>query len=550
MLRAPVPRRTRLTAPSPSPHPLPKRSGTWETHAVDNQAGFLDAFGSAFATGAPSVVNAKELHALAHDREAGVLEDTTMLGDTAVVNRTEIGRQREIVAPDGSVMKVTARWDGDVWVEVDEDLVLEVRRWREGDFLVVARTVTRDDGVLVTSKMFMGKPIRKAPVFAALPNVGSGKDSKVSSKKTKKTKKKTNAYVDEDATSETGSEHNSVYSHAQKAVESATAGVFGGLFGSKEGGSPKAGDPTAVSKKTGSKTSAVSARGAAKPKDAAAFFNLRLGTLFCGSFPCSLRNTPGHLYIFEFHVGFGALNLGDAAKWHAGAKTVNNLEIVGPTSLQLGLTTGLTLEFQGVDNRDAVYEALVSMLEKVPPSPGEEVHGEPDAKIAAPLRIGFEQERYVFVYVARCESLPDSANGSVAIATCALGRYGAAVTATGPTLQGAATRFSKTLVRIGPFPNPGALFAGCRRASARCARSGGLTLFFLQKGVSRRGSRPGCGFADPRHRGRRRRGLWVRVLHARTGAHPLGDAPPGPHRRGGGEAEPVRRVAFAAGNGG
>ena len=78
------------------------------------------------------MVNAKELHALAHDREAGVLEDTTMLGDTAVVNRTEIGRQREIVAPDGSVMKVTARWDGDVWVEVDEDLVLEVRRWREG----------------------------------------------------------------------------------------------------------------------------------------------------------------------------------------------------------------------------------------------------------------------------------------------------------------------------------------------------------------------------------------------------------------------------------
>jgi hypothetical protein len=69
---------------------------------VDNQAGFLEAFGSAFATGVPGHVNAKELHSLAHDREAGVLEDTAMLGDTAVVNRTEVGKPREIVAPDGS----------------------------------------------------------------------------------------------------------------------------------------------------------------------------------------------------------------------------------------------------------------------------------------------------------------------------------------------------------------------------------------------------------------------------------------------------------------
>ena len=94
---------------------------------MDNQAGFLEAFGSAFATGVPGHVNAKELHSLAHDREAGVLEDTAMLGDTAVVNRTEVGKPREIVAPDGSAMRVTARWDGDVWVEVDEDLVLEDR---------------------------------------------------------------------------------------------------------------------------------------------------------------------------------------------------------------------------------------------------------------------------------------------------------------------------------------------------------------------------------------------------------------------------------------
>ena len=149
--------------------------------------------------------------------------------------------------------------------------------------------------------------------------------------------------------------------------------------------------------------------------------------------------------MFEFHVGFGALNLTEHAKWHAPAKTVNNLEIVGASSLAVGLTTGLTLEFEGVDDRDAVYECMVSMLEKIPPSPGEEVHGEPDARVAAPLRLGFEQERYVFVHVVQADALPDAATGSVSIATAALGRYGAAVTAKGPTLVNAPSRFGRTL---------------------------------------------------------------------------------------------------------
>jgi hypothetical protein len=414
---------------------------------VDNQAGFLEAFGSAFATGVPGHVNAKELHSLAHDREAGVLEDTAMLGDTAVVNRTEVGKPREIVAPDGSAMRVTARWDGDVWVEVDEDLVLETRRWREGDFLVFARTVTRDDGTLVTSKMFMGKPRRKAPVFAApAPDASQTVKSRKSSKKAKKSRRSAEAAMDEDAGSDAGSDAESVYSHVEKAVETAT-GMFGGLFGGSkptDGGSPRSNDGSSR-RATASSPAALSARGAAKPRDAAAFFNLNPNASFCGSFPCSLRNHPGFLYVFEFHVGFGALNLTEHAKWHAPAKTVNNLEIVGASSLAVGLTTGLTLEFEGVDDRDAVYECMVSMLEKIPPSPGEEVHGEPDARVAAPLRLGFEQERYVFVHVVQADALPDAATGSVSIATAALGRYGAAVTAKGVTLLNAPSRFGRTL---------------------------------------------------------------------------------------------------------
>ena len=90
-----------------------------------------------------------------------------MLGDTAVVNRTRIGRACEIVGPDGAAMTVTARWDGDVWVEVDDALVMETRRWREGELLVVARTVTNDDGTLVTSKAFMGTPRKRAAAFEA-----------------------------------------------------------------------------------------------------------------------------------------------------------------------------------------------------------------------------------------------------------------------------------------------------------------------------------------------------------------------------------------------
>ena len=134
---------------------------------MDNQEPFLRAFGSAFHTGAPAVVRPKELHVLTHDRDGGALEDTLVLGDTAVVNRTRIGRACEIVGPDGAAMTVTARWDGDVWVEVDDALVMETRRWREGELLVVARTVTNDDGTLVTSKAFMGAPRKRAPAFEA-----------------------------------------------------------------------------------------------------------------------------------------------------------------------------------------------------------------------------------------------------------------------------------------------------------------------------------------------------------------------------------------------
>ena len=411
---------------------------------MDNQEAFLEAFGAAYNAGVPGTVNAKELHYIVHDRESGVLEDTLLLGDVAVVNRAEIGRAREIVGPDGSTMTVTARWDGDVWVEVDDALVLETRRWIEGDFLVVARTTTRADGRLVTSRAFMGKPRRKAPTFDAAPPAAIDPAAeKRAKKKAKKAKTKRAAALleDEDAKSDAGSEAESVYSHVEKAVETVASGFgLGTLFGGSAAKETESKTP-----KSADETSALSARGAAKPADAAAFFGQPRSIPFCGSFPCTLRGARGHLYIFEFHVGFAALNLSHVAKWSAPAKLVNNLEIGAGSSLLVGLTTGLNLELDGVGDRDAAYECMVNMLEKIPPSPGEEVYGEPDARIAAPLRVGFEPERYVFVHVVQAGSLPEAAAGSVAIATAALGRYGAAVTSKGPTIQGAPTRFGRTL---------------------------------------------------------------------------------------------------------
>jgi hypothetical protein len=312
--------------------------------------------------------------------------------------------------------------------------------------------------------MFMGKPIRKAPVFAVSEDAREasrlGRATRMGSERARRFESDERAVdprdadadadADAEAASDGGSDANSASSPLEKAVERAT-GMFGGFFGGgKDVGNPKtAATAGAISKRSDETTregSAVTARGAAKPRDAAVFFHLDPATTFRGAFSCALRDRPGHLYVFDYHVGFAALDLRDDARWHAPAKTVTNLEIVGVSTLAVGLSTGLHLDLDAVDDRDAAYECLVSMLEKVPQSPGEEVHGEPDARIATPLRLGFEGERFVFVHVAQATGLPESAIGSVAIATAALGRFGAAATSAGPTLRDAPSRFGRTFV--------------------------------------------------------------------------------------------------------
>ena len=406
---------------------------------MDNQEPFLRAFGSAFHTGIPAVVRPKELHVLTHDRDGGALEDTLVLGDTAVVNRTRVGHPCEIVGPDGATMTVTARWDGDVWVEVDDSLVMETRRWREGELLVVARTVTNDDGTLVTSKAFMGAPRTKAPAFEAPSPAAAalsppGGPAMLSSTPAigmkgsglKKGTRKGGVLGADGDFDDSRSDSGSVYSQVMDAAR-------GLMFGESSPGGSERG---------------LTNRGGAGARASAEFFGLDPARVpLRGAFPCSLKGATGHLYIFEFHVGFGAVHLTDVNRWGTPAKLINNLEISGAAKLSVGLSTGAVLNFDDVEDRDAAYDCMVNMLEKIPPSPDEEVHGgDPTHRVPVPLRLGFEPERYVIVHVSRTEFLPETCAGCIPIAIAAMGRYGTAVPSGGVWTPGVYSPFNRTLI--------------------------------------------------------------------------------------------------------
>ena len=61
-----------------------------------------------------------------------------------------------------------AKWDADVWVEVDDCLLMETRRWMEKTSMIVARTVTGRDGTLVTMKQFFRRYAKVANVASTI----------------------------------------------------------------------------------------------------------------------------------------------------------------------------------------------------------------------------------------------------------------------------------------------------------------------------------------------------------------------------------------------
>ena len=387
------------------------------------------------------MVRPKELHVLTHDRDGGALEDTLVLGDTAVVNRTRIGRACEIVGPDGAAMTVTARWDGDVWVEVDDALVMETRRWREGELLVVARTVTNDDGTLVTSKAFMGTPRKRAAAFeAASPGAVLALSRRadrrsmlipsLSPRRPRgKNAKKGGRFEDGDF-DDSRSDSGSVYSQVMDAAR-------GFVFGES---SPGAGRAAASWLKF---PGAARARGARLSSSA---WTPRVRRCAALSLARS-RARPGTCTYSSFTSGLAPCTSPTSTSGARRPSSSTTLEISGAAKMTIGLSTGAILTFDDVEDRDAAADCMVNMLEKIPPSPDEEIHGgDPDHRVPVPLRLGFEPERYVIVHFATTEFLPESCAGCVPIAIAAMGRYGTAIPSGGVWTPGVYSPFNRTLV--------------------------------------------------------------------------------------------------------
>ena len=140
------------------------RSGVWETEYTENAEAFVDAVGVALTRRFAGRIDLKELRHVAHEDDR--LEDTTVSGNVAMTNVSAIDAWTEIVNSDGSTMRTRARWDGDVWVETDDCLLMETRRWMEKTSMIVARTVTASDGTLVTMKQFFRRFVKDASVAA------------------------------------------------------------------------------------------------------------------------------------------------------------------------------------------------------------------------------------------------------------------------------------------------------------------------------------------------------------------------------------------------
>ena len=92
-----------------------------------------------------------------------------MSGCVAMTNVSEIDAWTEAVNSDGSTMRVRARWDGDVWVETDDCLLMETRRWMERGSMIVARTVSSEDGTMVTAKQYFTRCVKRATNVSVRP---------------------------------------------------------------------------------------------------------------------------------------------------------------------------------------------------------------------------------------------------------------------------------------------------------------------------------------------------------------------------------------------
>ena len=357
----------------------------WETELTDNAEAFTAVCGVTLHRRLAGKVDLREMRHISHSDDA--LVDTLVSGNVATTNVVKLGEWSEITNSDGSTMNVKARWDGDVWVEVDDCMFMETRRWMERMSMIVTRTVTAPSGELVTMRQFyrrftktagnmQQRAIGNTSPTSALPQINDLK-------------------TDSDKASDSGS------GFFNEAVDFGSK-MFSGLgFGSNAAATPS---------------------GPMSPEDVKNMFKLPMTAEFLSSFEGAIvmptssaaaqttRGDKGTLYVFKYALAFvGGDKTKPTVKWFAEAMSIQELTVEGTSSIALQTADGTNIKLNSIKKRDEAFDVVIGMLESMPGS--DEPTEAMDARPCGPaLRFGFEPESYVFVQIIDVSVEGEAAN--------------------------------------------------------------------------------------------------------------------------------------------
>lgn len=289
-----------------------------------------------------------------------------MSGCVAMTNVSEIDAWTEVVNSDGSTMRVRARWDGDVWVETDDCLLMETRRWMERGSMIVARTVSSEDGTMVTAKQYFTRCVKRATNVSVRPKAiaPATKEATQALPTTKKPEK------DDDEVS----------------IFTDMGARFFGVFGG--GDSPK--------------------EGRTERGDVLKTFDLPAKTEFVASYECSLvtpktlpnalsnKGDKGTLYVIKHGFAFIGGDEKNKVAWYTDAMAVQELTVEGVNSISMEIADGSAIKIHNIKGRDRAFDSMIAMLESMPDSEDKTVATNTSPN-GPPLKFGFSPEMYVFL---------------------------------------------------------------------------------------------------------------------------------------------------------
>ena len=360
-------------------------SGVWETELTENAEAFVRACGATLNRRVLGKVDLKELRHLSHDGDA--LEDTIVQGTVATTNVLKIGTWSEVVNADGSTMRVLARWDGDVWVEVDDCGLMETRRWMEKTSMIVARTVSEKDGQLVTLKQYFRRFVKSANAMpeARLAAASSAERTMPQLESVRATAAKEKGE---------GSEDGSIFDQARDVVEGFGAKMFSGLgFG---GGSPKKEEANDKEKEKTGVAMLSKLFDAARVTEILSTFECSFMTPTTKASAQATRGEKGMFYVTQ--TAFAFVSEKKNVTWWADALDVQELTVAGPSAISLVTSDSTQITLNSMKNRDESFDAMIAMLESMPS--GDEPSRAMDMRPSGPpLCVGYEAESYVFLHV-------------------------------------------------------------------------------------------------------------------------------------------------------